>query len=282
MPLRLDLLIIFKKFSLTYRFSFIFLSHALINWLKFNTIKNLGNRYILNTTKYLIIYFLIILIYTVAFYFQNSTKVNLLDSSGLGSFLSGLFAPIAFIYLYLGYRQQEKALNRTNQDLLEQLKIQKKMLELQLKDQLAKEHAAQPIIDFEVYADELPYEKQRINNETGRPIESYHWKFTFIVTNSGEKISQVNVKCLKPLNNNIAYNKVIDKSQVLEAHLYLKEDEIKEYSIEDSIDLELQIEYRTSIGLKYILKYQVTAFKYEASSHLGLIYSAKSNPIQID
>ncbi|MDC4293426.1 hypothetical protein NQ625_15760, partial [Acinetobacter baumannii] len=97
------------------------------------------------TNLYIALYILVILIYTLVFCYINFNKLTPLDSSGLGSFLSGLFAPIAFIYLFLGYRQQEKALEKTNQDLLKQLNIQSEMLKLQLADQKAKEHAAQPI-----------------------------------------------------------------------------------------------------------------------------------------
>ncbi|MDC5668496.1 hypothetical protein OFM96_17655, partial [Acinetobacter baumannii] len=82
---------------------------------------------------------LAVLIYTAVFCLINFKHLTLLDSSGLGDFLSGLFAPIAFLYLLLGYRQQEKAINKTNQDILAQLKIQEEMLKLQLKDQKAKE-----------------------------------------------------------------------------------------------------------------------------------------------
>lgn len=236
----------------------------------------------MNSTKYLLAYFVMIAIYTVAFYFQNSSKVILLDSSGLGSFLSGLFAPLAFIYLYLGYKQQEKALNQTNQDILEQLKIQEKLLVLQLKDQKAKEHAAQPIIDFWVTADDIPYDKEFINIGTSKPQESFKRRFKINIKNSGEKVSQVNVTCETPLYKRIAFNRVLSESEPLRLYFDLDESEIIEHMVEKGIDLEIQIAYRTSIGLRYRLKYEVTTVQSEFSTPPAITYSSISNPIQIE
>ncbi|MDC4300858.1 hypothetical protein NRA53_11690 [Acinetobacter baumannii] len=236
----------------------------------------------MNITKYLLVYFVVIILYTIAFYFQNSSKVTLLDSSGLGSFLSGLFAPLAFLYLYLGYRQQEKALNKTNEDILEQLKIQKEMLNLQLKDQKAKEHAAQPILAFKATADDLPYDKEIINSGTGRPIESFKRRFNFDIKNSGEQISQVNVICVHPFYKRIAFNEVINKSQPLKAYLFVDEAEIYDHFTENGLDLDIHIEYHTSLGLRYFVKYEVTTYQKDNSIPPVVMYTAKSTPTQIE
>lgn len=225
---------------------------------------------------------LAILIYTTVFCFINFNHLTLLDSSGLGDFLSGLFAPIAFLYLLLGYKQQEKALNKTNQDILEQLKIQEKMLELQLRDQKAKEHAAQPIIELSVTGDDLPYDKEIINLETAKPKGSFKRRFNFDIKNSGEKVSQVNVTCESPFYKRIAFNRVLSESQPLKVYLYLDENEINDHMFENGLDLEIQIVYRTSMGLRYKLKYEVTTIENEISTPPTVMYSSVSNPIQIE
>ncbi|WP_151817525.1 hypothetical protein [Acinetobacter oleivorans] len=231
---------------------------------------------------YIAIYMLAVLIYTAVFCLTNFKHLTLLDSSGLGDFLSGLFAPIAFLYLFLGYKQQEKALNQTNQDILEQLKIQEKMLELQLKDQKAKEHAAQPIIDFIVSAVDLPYDKEVINLGTGKPKESFKRRFDININNSGEKVSQVNIICESPLYKRIAFNRVLSESYPLKVFLYLDETEIIDHMVENGLDLKIIIEYRTSIGLRYKLNYEVTTTQSELSTPPAIMYSAISNPILIE
>ncbi|NUF23678.1 hypothetical protein HUN23_12950 [Acinetobacter oleivorans] len=234
------------------------------------------------TKLYIAIYILAVFIYTAIFCIINFKHLTLLDSPSLGDFLSGLFAPIAFLYLLLGYKQQEKALNQTNKDILEQLRIQKKLLELQLKDQKAKEHAAQPIIDFWVTAKDIPYNKEFINLRTSRPQESFKRRFNINLNNSGEKVSQVNVTCEMPLYKRIAFNRVLSESEPLRIYFDLGESEIIEHMVEKGIDLKIQITYRTSIGLRYKLKYEVTTVESVKSTHPTVIYSPISNPIQID
>lgn len=234
------------------------------------------------TKLYIAIYILAVFIYTAIFCLINFKHLTLLDSPSLGDFLSGLFAPIAFLYLLLGYKQQEKALNQTNQDILEQLKIQEKMLELQLKDQKAKEHAAQPIIEFSVYADDLPYDKESINSGTGKPIESFKRRFRINIENSGEKVSQVNIISVSPLYKRIAFNRVLSESQPLSVYLYLDELEINDHMVENGLDLEIQIFYRTSMGLRYKLKYEVTTYESEISTPPTVSFTSVSNPIQIE
>lgn len=94
-----------------------------------------------------ILYIALVTSYTVAFAWENNWQFSLLNSSGLGDFLSGLFAPLAFLYLLLGHKQQEEALNRTNQDLLRQLTIQEAMLKLQTEDRKALEFQSIPILN---------------------------------------------------------------------------------------------------------------------------------------
>lgn len=231
---------------------------------------------------YIAIYILAVFIYTAIFCLINFKHLTLLDSPSLGDFLSGLFAPIAFLYLLLGYKQQEKALNQTNQDILEQLKIQEKLLVLQLKDQKAKEHAAQPIIDFWVTADDIPYDKEYINIGTNKPQESFKRRFKINLKNSGEKVSQVNVTCETPLYKRIAFNRVLSESEPLRSYFDLDESEIIEHMVEKGIDLEIQIAYRTSIGLRYILKYEVTTVQSEISTPPAITYTSISNPVQIE
>lgn len=210
------------------------------------------------TNFYIAIYIAAVLIYTIVFCYINFSKITLLDSSGLGSFLSGLFAPIAFIYLLLGYKQQEEALNKTNNDLLKQLNIQKKMLDLQIADQRAKEHAALPIIEPFFSFQRLPYDSGLINQETQRPHESLKKVISLQFSNSGEKVSQVTIRCTSPFQKIISFNEVLSESKDLKTKFSLTETNLHDYSNGGVIVLKISMDFVTNLGIKYRIIYEIT------------------------
>jgi hypothetical protein len=86
-------------------------------------------------TYIVLIYLCLILLYTLIFIKQSPT-VTLLASNELGDFLAGVFAPLAFMFLYLGYRQQQEGLKQNTevlrlqvQELQENVKQQKLLQE---------------------------------------------------------------------------------------------------------------------------------------------------------
>ncbi|OBA12117.1 hypothetical protein A9988_09880 [Acinetobacter calcoaceticus] len=206
---------------------------------------------------YIAIYILVILIYTASYCYINFKHLILLDSPGLGDFLSGLFAPIAFIYLFLGYKQQEEALNKTNSDLLEQLNIQKKMLDLQIADQRAKEHAALPIIEPYFSFQLLPIESGRINQSTQKPHVSFKKDIILHFRNSGEKVSQVTIRCISPFEQTICFNEILSDSKDLKIKLSLTETKLQDYSNEGLVDLEISLDFVTTLGIKYRIIYEI-------------------------
>ncbi|MDC4990929.1 hypothetical protein OHW12_15595 [Acinetobacter baumannii] len=55
--------------------------------------------------------------YSLVFIFLDPAKKVLLTSNELGDFLAGVFAPLAFLFLYLGYKQQGFELQQNTQAL---------------------------------------------------------------------------------------------------------------------------------------------------------------------
>ncbi|MGQ1348546.1 hypothetical protein ACT4VF_04445 [Acinetobacter baumannii] len=64
-----------------------------------------------------LIYGLLILGYSLVFIFGDPAKKVLLTSNELGDFLAGIFAPLAFLFLYLGYKQQGRELQQNTKAL---------------------------------------------------------------------------------------------------------------------------------------------------------------------
>ncbi|HFG2491826.1 hypothetical protein OW666_11505 [Acinetobacter baumannii] len=88
-----------------------------------------------------IIYGLLILAYNLAFIFLDPEKKVLLTSNELGDFLAGVFAPLAFLFLYLGYKQQGRelqqnthALNLQAQELQNSVEQQRLLAEATIDD----------------------------------------------------------------------------------------------------------------------------------------------------
>lgn len=84
---------------------------------------------------FLIIYFLIFLI----FYADHSKAMALNE---LGDFLAGAFSPLAFLFLYLGYKQQ-------GEELRNALSEQKKLIEIHLKEKESKHFSIAPNLQFQ-------------------------------------------------------------------------------------------------------------------------------------
>ncbi|UUS56632.1 MULTISPECIES: hypothetical protein [unclassified Acinetobacter] len=73
-----------------------------------------------------VIWFLVIVLFCV----QNNFVFTNRELNSLGDFLAGIFAPVAFLWLILGYLQQGKQLDQ-NTKALEQ---QEKALQLQIEE----------------------------------------------------------------------------------------------------------------------------------------------------
>lgn len=80
-----------------------------------------------------LLYLLFIFLYNLKFYFSEGKNV-LLSSNELGDFLSGVFAPLAFLFIILGYKQNNKNLQLNSEAIAQQaiaIQQQAKSLEQQ-------------------------------------------------------------------------------------------------------------------------------------------------------
>ncbi|MCT9977748.1 hypothetical protein M2R48_05345 [Acinetobacter sp. I-MWF] len=90
------------------------------------------------------IYLLFIVIYT-GFFICSDGENFMLSSNELGDFLAGTFAPLAFLFLYLGYKQQGVELKQNTKALImqaEELRISNDTLKQQV-DEMQKSVQAQ-------------------------------------------------------------------------------------------------------------------------------------------
>lgn len=212
-----------------------------------------------NPKNYMICYVVIVVIYTLFFITYNGFTVAPLDSSGLGSFLSGLFAPLVFLYLILGHKQQEDALNKTNEDLLEQLRIQKTMLQLQLDDKKEREFQLLPIIDINIKkydSPELVWDASKntfiSNHNNAIPTLEIQLK------NSGSEVLYFSCNILSPFAKSLENKTKFMKDENITIKVPL--DNLV-YEPNGKIKLIFQNDYAISTGIPYFNLFEVNLFE---------------------
>lgn len=92
---------------------------------------------------FVILYISFIALYTFGF-ISSEGENQLLSSNELGDFLAGSFAPLAFLFLYLGYKQQGKELKQNTEALL----LQAQALQNSVDEQKALVQTAKDELDF--------------------------------------------------------------------------------------------------------------------------------------
>lgn len=91
------------------------------------------------TLWFIFIYLFFIAIYTLIFAYSEGEN-KMLSSNELGDFLAGSFAPLAFLFLYLGYKQQGKELKQNTEALRLQAEELSNLVKEQKKQNRIHEH----------------------------------------------------------------------------------------------------------------------------------------------
>lgn len=201
-----------------------------------------------------IVYLLCIFSYTVAFMVQGG-KNYLLSSNELGDFLAGVFAPLAFLYLFLGYKQQEKSIEKTNENIAIQLDQQNRMLLLQEQERIQQEHATQPIFDLEILAKKYPKLVYAAGIFVPEP-DSDGIKFEINIENKGERISQINISLIGDIEHFLLIENSVDTNHIIRTGTILSKEQVESFNGRN-IRFILHIEYRTALGFKYFRNFNI-------------------------
>ncbi|MEL4722695.1 hypothetical protein [Acinetobacter baumannii] len=149
-------------------------------------------------------YGVVIFLYNLAFIFIDPEKKVLLTSNELGDFLAGVFAPLAFLFLYLGYRQQGEemkqntaALKLQAQELKHSVDEQRRLIQLHEKEQEEKHFQVLPdfrktkenVKKYQIQSPIVDEDEKIIGTEVEKYLRA---SFTFV--NYGEVAKNVLVK----------------------------------------------------------------------------------------
>ncbi len=209
------------------------------------------------TTKlWILTYLLFVAIYTLIFWLGNPSQKVMLDSNELGDFLAGIFAPLAFLFLVLGYKQQGEALAKSNLAIVEQLKFQREQLEILKAEQKEREHSAQPLFEIVVSC------KPSRNLESAFLYEDYNFlpkdEYLIIkisIKNNGEKVSSFYLSSILPFHKGHLRETIFEPNDKKEFEIILLKQDIDNYLVDDQINFKLLLEYRISTGQKYNIDY---------------------------
>lgn len=148
---------------------------------------------------FVVIYLLIILIYTCLFISSDGDNV-LLSSNELGDFLAGSFAPLAFLFLYLGYRQQGEALKEQSTELANSVAEQKNLIRIHEEEQREKHFQALPNFQILKEKSERYSQPYLVDDDEGNTVDDGEEEIldvSFELKNFGEVAKNVLIKSIK-------------------------------------------------------------------------------------
>ncbi|WP_336038705.1 hypothetical protein [Acinetobacter calcoaceticus] len=197
-------------------------------------------------------YVALIIIHTI--YLTMSGGENRpLNSNELGDFLAGVFAPLAFFFLWLGYKQNSKAIGIQYDELKNSIEQQTKMVNLQQQEIEAKYFAAKPFLDISNPLYKFDVEGNNTFMIDGKPEYQEPeevLRLMFQLKNMGEVAKHITVT-----DSNKAVqldsNYEIKKDSNVFIVCYVDDDYISELFEKRELEFYLDINYSDVYGKKY-------------------------------
>ncbi len=218
-----------------------------------------------------VIYLSLVVIHTVCLIFSKGEN-RLLNSNELGDFLAGVFAPLAFLFLYLGYLQQGKelkisneAFNKQCEELKNSVEQQSKLVSFQQQEIQAKYFAAKPFL--EINHVRYSFEVEGGNTilidgvpEFQEPEEVL--RLIFEIKNLGEVAKHITVTdSNKMIQLDSTYE--IKKDGTVTIVCYVDVDYVEELIEQRAVEFYLVVKYSDIYGSKYRDLLVVKFFEYD-------------------
>lgn len=228
-----------------------------------------------------IIYLLFIASYNVFFFFSEGKNV-LLSANELGDFLAGAFAPLAFLFLYLGYKQNSESIRIQTQELKastealvlqvaemkESVEQQKELVTIQKQEAEAKHFSVRPHLIFKYPTINFSLRQNIAHTEDNETIyvndEIYHeLDISFTIINQSN--TAYLIKIINTHTNYIEdqFFKIPQDSEEI-SNFTLNQDDINLLLDDDKIELIIHFEYFDSYGkpFKQILKLHIDNYNW--------------------
>lgn len=204
-------------------------------------------------------YLLFIILYIGAFIASEGENV-LLSANELGDFLAGSFAPLAFLFLYLGYKiqgeelkQNTKALEKQAEELANSVAEQKRLIAIHQEERDARDFSVQPNFNFRTSPLSFYTRNHDITDEEGNFVEWIEEEccdFNLTIKNNGEVARQVYFKCESSASRAI-YEMHKNQEEVI--LIELRENEIETLTNQKHITKDFSLKCYGGFGKEYIL-----------------------------
>ncbi|EOX7485843.1 hypothetical protein R7J16_08205 [Acinetobacter baumannii] len=217
--------------------------------------------------SFLVLYIGSLLLYIVIFHIWFADYSKPMPLNEIGDFLAGVFSPLAFLFLYLGYKQNSESIDLQNeelkastkalelqvQEMRESVEQQKKLVEIQNNEILAKHISVRPYMEFKFDSFELEYLSEPIYDENGEYKEtkySEQGKFTLEIQNKGEAARYIKLIDLKA--GAIVFQRVeIAKDKKDIDYFYLFPDELNTLKSSSFMEVEYALDFTDIYGKPY-------------------------------
>lgn len=232
-----------------------------------------------------IIYLVMVIIYNGLFIYSNFDNIELLPSNEFGDFLAGIFAPLAFLFLYLGYRQnsislnlQAKELKASTTALEEQVKEMRAAIKLQEEEIHAKHFYAKPMLKFRYNDFIITHDDGIYQDDDGEPhfirdpCEIIYVDLS--VHNEGGEALQFE---LIDLENDIYLSSKhsLPTKNTIEIRFPLSSDKSFEFINDHSLICKFIVKYRNKYGRKYSYYLELKLQKSSSNSSVSQNFNFK-------
>ncbi|MFW1993408.1 hypothetical protein ACG904_00360 [Acinetobacter guillouiae] len=227
-------------------------------------------------------YLLFIVLYIGAFVASEGENV-LLSANELGDFLAGSFAPLAFLFLYLGYKMQgeelkqnTRALEKQAEELANSVAEQQRLITLHQEEKDARDFSVQPFLSFKARNFRLYIEPYETTDENDNPIE---WvdiersEYQLILKNEGEVAKNLSISNQNGIEIFNYYELVKDEEKIL--NWGLDDDEIAVLKTTNQFSKILNVKYYGTFGKEYLGSIEIKIMFYEFENE----YAAYVNKI---
>ncbi|ENW10146.1 hypothetical protein [Acinetobacter pittii] len=201
------------------------------------------------------LYLLIIFLYTLKFCLGEGENV-LLPSNELGDFLAGAFAPLAFLFLILGYKQNSESIRLQN----EELRASTEALKLQV-DEMKKS------VDQQKIMAQLQQAELEDRHHSVAPVITVDWvvsvangKFNFRISFTNKSEHPARYITVNISHHKLSTFEVFPKDHYQEILSPFTSDEEIAYRANKEIEREISIGFENILGRKYEQKYKLITF----------------------
>ncbi|MCX0332459.1 hypothetical protein NVV26_00760 [Acinetobacter radioresistens] len=215
-------------------------------------------------------YLLFIILYISAFIASEGENV-LLSANELGDFLAGSFAPLAFLFLYLGYKiqgeelkQNTKALEKQAEELANSVAEQKRLIALHQEEKDSRDFSVQPFLSFRARYFRLytePYEHTDENDNLIEWVDIERSEYQLILKNEGEVAKYLSIS--NPSNIEVFNHYELAKDEEKILFWSLDDDEIAILKATNQFSKIFNVKYYGIFGKEYSDSLEIKIMFYE-------------------